>query len=267
MNERYVLATGEEGEYRLRVVNGAHGPDTETFLGLAGLKAGMRVADVGCGVGMVSCRIAEQVGADGEVVGVDVSAEQLRQAEKNAERAGLRNTRFVNASAYETGLEGGSFDLVFSRFMLMHIRRPAEAIAEMVRLLKPDGILAIEDGDFTTLFCYPPSAGFDRWSELYRALGAMHGEDFRIGPKLYGMARAAGLRDVQLRVVQPVFVRGDEKRLPEWTLAELAPVLEEAGLASRAEVEALVTEIAALGADEDVMIAMARMTQVWGCKQ
>ena len=45
------------------VVNEVHGPDTRAFLQRAGLKSGMRVADIGCGIGTISCWMAEQVGA------------------------------------------------------------------------------------------------------------------------------------------------------------------------------------------------------------
>ncbi len=262
-SERYVLATGEAGADRLRIVHSVHGPDSEAFLQRAGLKAGLRVADIGCGVGILACWLAEQVGPEGEVIGVDISAGQVAVAQQTAQAAGLKNIRFVNAGAYATGLERESFDLVYSRFMLMHIQRPADAIAEMRALLKPGGILAIEDGDFSSPFSYPPSAVFDRCFELYRQSGARHGADFFVGRKLYRLAREAGFTDAQAALVQPAYTRGDAKRLPEWTLAESAPVLIEAGLATQAEIDALVQEMQAWAADENTLFGMARMTQVW----
>jgi hypothetical protein len=71
---------------------------------------------------------------------------------------------------------------------------------------------------------------------------------------------------VRAALAQPVFTRGDAKRLPEWTLAECAPALIEAGLATRTEIDALVAEMAAFAADENTLFGMARMTQVWGRK-
>ncbi|HEU5154078.1 MAG TPA: methyltransferase domain-containing protein, partial [Gemmatimonadales bacterium] len=78
--DRYVLGTGKAGEDRLRILHRAYGPGTRRFLGLAGLKPGMRVADIGCGVGQVTVDLAELVGGKGQVVGVDVSRAQLAQA-------------------------------------------------------------------------------------------------------------------------------------------------------------------------------------------
>ncbi len=260
--ERYVLATGTEGEQRLAVVNEVHGPDTRAFLLRAGLRPGMHVADIGCGIGTISCWMAEQVGAEGAVFGVDVSAEQIATAQRRAEAAGIGNVTFASASAYDTGLEAEGFDLVFCRFVLMHLQRPEEALREMRTLLRPGGILAVEDGDFTALFCYPPLPAFDRCMELYRAAGERHGADFEIGRRLYALVRAVGFDSAEAAMAQPVFVRGEAKRLPEWTLAESAGLLAEAQLTTSAEIAELVAELHAFTTRDGTVIGMARMMQV-----
>ena len=109
---RYVLATGEAADYRLRILHGLYGQGTRRLLLDAGLRRGMRAADLGCGVGMVTALLAELVGPEGHVVGIDASAAQLAQACKRMPPVG-RNIRFVEASATDTGLPPGSFDLVY----------------------------------------------------------------------------------------------------------------------------------------------------------
>ena len=264
--ERYVLATGPEGEARLAVVNEVHGPDTRAFLLRAGLKPGMRVADIGCGIGTVACWMAGHVGEAGAVVGVDVSAEQVATARRRAEAAEVGNVTFTVAGAYDTGLEANTFDLVFCRFVLMHLQRPADALQEMRALLRPGGILAVEDGDFNALFCDPPLPAFDRWVELYQAAGERHDADFGIGRRLYQLVRAAGFDSAEVALAQPVFVRGEAKRLPEWTLAESANALIEAQLTTSAEIRELVAALAAFTAQEGTIIGMARMMQVTAAK-
>ena len=261
--ELYVLATGEEADYRLQVVNSVHGADTERFLKTAGIAKGMRAADIGCGVGIISCWLAEQVGSSGEVVAVDISSNQIEQAKKRATQQGFSNISFVVANASETKLDSESFDIVFSRFVLMHTQKPVEVLLEMRRLLKPNGILAVEDGDFYSPFCYPPSKAIDRCFELYRALGALHGETFDIGRKLYQMVCNIGFESANATLAQPVFIRGDAKRLPEWTIAECAPALISAGFSTQTEIDNLTKELADFAADETTLIGMARMTQVW----
>ncbi|MGV3724175.1 MAG: SAM-dependent methyltransferase, partial [Actinomycetota bacterium] len=113
--DRYVLRRGDEGAHRLRVVNGVHGPDSERFLLAAGLRPGMRVADIGCGVGAMTAWVAQQVGPGGEVVGVDISAEQVWKAQERVDAQGLRNVRIVVARGAATGLQRQSFVLFYTR--------------------------------------------------------------------------------------------------------------------------------------------------------
>ena len=264
--EKYSLATGEDAEYRLKIVNSVHGADTEAFLLRAGMKPGLRVADIGCGTGVVSCWLAKLAGVGGHVVGVDISEAQIQSARKYALEFGLTNISFQSTGCYETGLSSDSCDLVFSRFMLMHVQEPMRAILEMKRILKPGGLLAIEDGDFNSIYAEPPSAAYKRMFELYRLIGMAHGEDFLIGRKLYRMALEAGFHSVSARLAQPAFTEGDAKRLPEWTLAEAAPELLKAGLTNQAEIDALICTLASEAADPTTLFAMARMTQVIGIK-
>ena len=98
----YVLATGKAAAYRLRVLHALYGPGSRRVLLEAGLRRGMRVADLGCGVGMVTALLAELVGPEGHVVGLDASAAQLSQARESMP-AGGTNVRFVDASATDTG--------------------------------------------------------------------------------------------------------------------------------------------------------------------
>jgi hypothetical protein len=76
----------------------------------------------------------------------------------------------------------------------------------------------------------------------------------------------AGFEDPEVRLVQPVLTRGDAKRLPEWTLAECAPALVEAGLSTQEEIARLIAEMKAMAKDETTLFGMARMTQVWARK-
>jgi SAM-dependent methyltransferase len=260
---RYVLATGDEGEGRLRIVNAVHGPDTLEFLRLAGIRPGMRVADIGCGAGLVSVELARMAGEEGEVWAVDASPEQVAVTRRRAERDGLANVRAAVGRAEATGLSRGSFDLVYCRFVLMHVPDAMAALCEMQSLLAPGGILACEDGDFTAPYCDPPDPAFDRVFELYCRLGQRRGLDFVLGRRLYGMFHRLGFTRPSVRLVQPVALTPEKKRLPGWTLEEAAPSLLEAGLATQDELDALFRRMLELAEDPGVVFAMARMTQIW----
>ena len=142
----YALATGPAADYRLRILHDLYGPGTRRLLLEAGLRRGMRVADVGCGVGLVTALLAELIGPEGHVVGIDVSGAQLAQARQRLASVGA-NASFVEASATDTGLPPCSFDLVYCRYLLLHLPEPERALREMRSLLRPDGILVCEDAD------------------------------------------------------------------------------------------------------------------------
>src|SRR5262249_10435719 len=141
----YALATGETAAHRLRILHDVYGPGTCRVLLDAGLRPGMRVADLGCGVGMVTSLLADVVGPEGHVVGIAFRGGKLAQARQRCNGSDA-NVSFVEASATDTGLPRESFDLVYCRFLLIHLPEPEKALAEMQALLKPDGILVCEDG-------------------------------------------------------------------------------------------------------------------------
>jgi ubiquinone/menaquinone biosynthesis C-methylase UbiE len=126
----YVLAIGEPAAYCLRLLHDLYAEGTHLLLLDAGLQRGMRVADLGCGVGMVTALLALLVGPDGPVVGIDQSAAQLAQAREQLNGSGS-NILFVEASATDTGLPRESFDLVYCRFLLLHLPQPERALREM----------------------------------------------------------------------------------------------------------------------------------------
>jgi SAM-dependent methyltransferase len=260
----YVLATGEAAAYRLRILHGLYGDGTRRVLLDAGIRPGMRVADLGCGVGTVTALLAELVGPQGYVVGIDANAAQLAQALQRLQ-PGAAYTSFVEASATATGLPPASFDLVYCRFLLIHLREPEQALAEMRALLKPGGILVCEDGDLTTAGNEPPSA-LDAFAKLWGRLGPKRGVDYTLGRRLFQMVQAAGFPEPKATFNQPVVVRGETKRLLELSVAEVGPVLIDAGLITAEELERTLVEMRRLSADATVLAVMPRMTQVWAMK-
>jgi SAM-dependent methyltransferase len=260
----YALATGEAAAYRLRVLHALYGPGSRRVLLGAGLQRGMRVADLGCGVGMVTALLAELVGPEGHVVGIDASAAQLAQARERLPQGGT-NIRFVEASATDTGLPTASFDLVYCRFLLIHLPEPERALREMGALLKPGGILVCEESDLTSAGSEPPSA-LDAFANLWARLGPARGVDYTLGRRLFQMLQAAGFPEPEITFNQPVLARGENKRFLELSVAEAGPAFVEAGLITAEALDRTLAEMRRLKADETVLAEMPRMAQVWARK-
>ncbi len=118
---------------------GAHG---EEALRRFPPRRGQRVLDIGCGFGDTTQRIAELVGPDGRVVGVDVAPRFIETARREAPGAGVANVRFEALDVEVTELDG-PYDLAFSRFGTMFFAGPVTALRNVRSALAPGGRLVM----------------------------------------------------------------------------------------------------------------------------
>ena len=108
-----------------------------------GLPTGASVLDVCCGAGASAIPAARAVGPSGRVVGIDISAPMLELARARADREGLGHVSFRVGDATHTGLPDGDFDAVVCVFGVFFAPDMAAFVAEMWRLVRPGGVLAI----------------------------------------------------------------------------------------------------------------------------
>jgi arsenite methyltransferase len=110
---------------------------------LAGLGPGSRVLDVASGRGRTARLLATEFGA--EVTGVELSAESVAAAQAEAEAAGRGRVRFAQGDAAALPASSRAFDAVICECALCLFPRKGTAVAEMRRVLRPGGIVAIAD--------------------------------------------------------------------------------------------------------------------------
>jgi SAM-dependent methyltransferase len=225
----------------------------------------MRVADFGCGVGVVTRMLAEIVGASGAVIGIDVDKAQLEQAARWCTESGLRNWSFTAANAENTGLPRESFDLVYCRFLLLHLPDPASCLREMRDVLKPGGILVVEDGDLSSACSIPPSA-HDEFANLFSRFGPLRGLNYSIANDLYHLVRDAGFLCPKLEIHQPALLDSDERHFLEWSVAEAGATFVNAGLTSHEELDQTLREMQRTVDDSDILILAPRMSILWARK-
>lgn len=153
------------------------------------LIGGQRLLDVGCGLGEAALRLAADLDADGELVGVDLSAEMLRVARSQANTARCR-VRFTEGDACSLAEPDGSFDVVRSERTLQWLTDPLAAVREMVRVAKPGGRVSLIDTDWST---FEIDVGDDELARRVR--NAMHTERSRpsnIGGRLHELTESVG---------------------------------------------------------------------------
>jgi SAM-dependent methyltransferase len=261
----YSLATGEAAVRRLTALHRVYSPAGRRILLRAGLKPGMTAADFGCGVGATTRTLAEMVGPAGSVTGVDVSAAQLEQGRRLCEAEGIGNARFVEASATASGLPRNSFDLVYCRYLLLHLLDPEACLDEMFEILKPGGVLVVEDGDLTSAGSSPASSL--RWfADLFGRLGPARGLDYTLERRLYHLVKAAGFPEPEIEIHQPAITHGEDRFLLKWSVEEAAPAFVGAGLVTAAEMDTILAEMDRDSRDPDILVLSPRMSLVWARK-
>jgi ubiquinone/menaquinone biosynthesis C-methylase UbiE len=147
---------------------------------VAALAPGQRVLDVACGTGILACEVAERVGPEGEVIGLDINDGMLTVARRKSSAIEWRQ-----GDAENLPFADNTFDAVVSQFGLMFFADRQQALCEMVRVLRPRGRLAVAVWDAVEhVEGYPPLA--DLLERLYGAeVGAAVRSPFVLGdPKL-----------------------------------------------------------------------------------
>ena len=192
--DNYLLGHTPRAIQRLLLLGQICQPFTRRVFAEAGITTGMRVLDVGSGPGDVSLIAADLVGETGSVLGIDASAAMLQVAQTRAQAAGFGHVSFLAADLRTLALDQ-SFDALVGRFILMHLPEPKAVLHQLVRSVRPGGIVVFQEYDLSSLqdSSYPPSP---LW-ELARRLSTLPferaGGNLHAGMQLPAMFRAAGL--------------------------------------------------------------------------
>jgi SAM-dependent methyltransferase len=173
----------------------------------AGIGAGMRILDLGCGSGDVSLLAATLVGPGGAVVGIERDAGTAAAAKARADGRGVTNVTFRLGEITDVG-DDEPFDALVGRFILMHQPDPAATLAAAARGVRPGGPVAFVESHMAALLggthSLPPSPLYDRvvrWKcAAVRAVGA----DLEAGLRLRRTFLDAGLPEPMMRLEAPV---------------------------------------------------------------
>jgi SAM-dependent methyltransferase len=173
----------------------------------AGLSAGMRVADVGCGPGLTSRILHGAVQPGGQVVGIDFSAERIRHARNHYQGDGLL---FRQEDFFDDLSALGRFDFVWARFVLeFHRSRARQLVENFNRLVRPGGILCLVDLDYNCL----SHAGLPERlnltiEEVVRGLEKNADFDPYAGRRLYGHLFDLGYREIRVEMTSHHLIYG-----------------------------------------------------------
>ena len=177
--------------------HGRRTADTSCAYLLPVVEPGMRLLDVGCGPGTITLDLAEIV-APGHVTGIEPVEGPLGAAREEAARRGDTTTRFEQADVFDLPYDDDTFDVVHAHQVLQHLPDPVRALAEMARVCRPGGWVAVRDADYGAMAWYPEVPELDEWRSIYCDVARGNGAEPDAGRRLRGWAAATGLNDVRL---------------------------------------------------------------------
>lgn len=161
-------------------------------------------------------------------------------------------------------LQEKGYDLVYARFLLIHLADVADVLRRMAAYLAPGGRVVVEDVDHSGVLTHPPDPAHSRYNQLFDELITRRGGDATIGLKLPQLLRQAGLSEVGLQVVQPAFITGQVKHVHAVTLTSISESLVAEGMVSAQDARTLHAEMTRYTDDETTIVTWPRIVQAWG---
>jgi len=234
----YVLGSERQELERLEDQSRALEPATRQHLGASGIGAGMRVLDLGTGIGDVAFLVSELVGPTGHVVGIDQSPPALAYADERRQTHNIGNVRFVEGDV-RSWRDREAFDAVVGRLILFYVPNEAvEIIRHHAEALRPGGVVLMMDFDAGAARAEPPvplvTETVDRILAAFRNAGA----DPVVGARLDRILARAGLRDVRTARA-PAYLEHEGAVGPRFLAGiarALLPVMERTDVAAAEEV-------------------------------
>jgi ubiquinone/menaquinone biosynthesis C-methylase UbiE len=247
-NEKYILVTGDEAVERLELQNRLFATETKAHLEQAKLSKGMIVWDIGCGVGSMTSYLANVVGETGHVYALDVSKEQLEVAKERIKYEGLKNVTFIHSDINELdNITIDLADLVYIRFVLMHLEYPENAIKKIKKLLKKDGIIVSQESITDTISNQGIDV-IDHYINTAMSIAKYKNIDYDIGNRLEELYKQSGFNPVNIYYNQQKIHAADFQKMLLMSFCEWKDKAIELKIATKNQIDIWEKEIVAISA-------------------
>jgi SAM-dependent methyltransferase len=235
----YVLGHSDRELSRLTMQARLLEPVTRQFLLDAGIRAGMRVLDIGSGAGDVAFLAAELVGRSGEVIGTDTAAAAVTSAVRSARERSLSHVSFREGDPAEMQFDR-PFDAVVGRYVLLFQADRAAMVRKLAGHVRTGGLVVFHEPDWLAARSSPSAPTYDRCCGWINETFRRSGTDSNMAAELYPIFVRAGLASPSIRM--QTFIGGGAAcanflQAVADLIGGLVPTMERLGVATAAEVE------------------------------
>jgi ubiquinone/menaquinone biosynthesis C-methylase UbiE len=266
--ETYALGHTSREIQRLLVQGQLLNAFTRRLLENAGITAGMKVLDMGCGPGDVSLLAGELVGKTGSVLGVDSNAKVLQVAQVRSQQAGLMHVSFQLADIGDLVLDR-QYDAIVGRLVLEHLPQRTTYLDRLLHYVRPEGVVAFQEFDLVgfadaTLPVSPLWHQACQWVvQVFQRVGV----ELRMGMKLFGTFQEVGLPAPELRY-EAAIGTGPMWMGYEWladSVRAVLPLLLKFGIATTQEVgiETLAERLCAEMVSQSGVARLPALVSAW----
>ncbi|HEY8207080.1 MAG TPA: methyltransferase domain-containing protein [Myxococcaceae bacterium] len=189
---QYVLGDSRVEAARLRAQARLWDPVAHALFDRLKVRRGWKVLEVGPGEGSLHLELRRRIGGPADAV--ERSERFTVDLRRACARDGFGEGNLWQCDLADAPLPAGRYDLIFARWVFLFLPEPEKHLRQLVRALKPGGVIALQDYHRETLAMIPPPRDWKDFVTADRALFATQGGNASIGDQLPGMFRRAGLK-------------------------------------------------------------------------
>ena len=266
-SDQYFLGHSSVEQRRLQQQAEELAEESARLLDQIALAPGSRVVEIGCGPQGCLELLSNRVGPAGSVVGIELSEHSVQLAREFLSSRRISNVEVRQGNAFETGLPRQSFDLATARLVLVNIPEPEKIVHEMAALVKPGGVVALHEADWTAHVCDPPLPAWNRLRQVLDRYSEAKGMDLYVGRRIARMLRNAGLVEVQVNPLIHIY-GPDHSRRPIFLqfVNNLRDRIVSEGLISPAELAESIASLERHLGHPETLVVSHLFIQAWGRK-
>ncbi|UYZ84929.1 class I SAM-dependent methyltransferase [Entomomonas sp. E2T0] len=261
MSLEYLPNIGGADQERLSILAEVYDEGSQNFLSKNLPKNTKRLLDIGCGHGQMAFWLSKNY-PKCHILGIDSSQEQVDICNELSKQYNTNNVAFKLHNIADNELEEDKFDVVYIRFLLMHVRNWDACLNNILKSCKQGALILIEEPGFP-YECWPKdNEYFQRANDLVKQMADIASLNYDCFPKLWQKVQELNVNIKNVQFNMPALVTERQKSFPFISFEQIREPLISAGVTNDQEFTTLISKIRELVKDPNYIMGSWRMMQL-----